>query len=62
MTADTTQAARWRAAILAAILVAGGGGYWLGQRGSDAPASASGKAARTSVTFRLKRSVLPAHG
>ncbi len=46
MTADTTQAARWRAAILAAIRVAGGGGYWLGQRGSDAPASASGKAAR----------------
>ncbi len=30
---DATTSARWRAAILAAVLVAGGGGYWLGQRG-----------------------------
>lgn len=35
---DTTHAARWRAGILAATLLAGGGGYWLGQRG-DAPAA-----------------------
>ena len=38
---DTTDAApnfaKWRAGILAATLLAGGGGYWLGQRG-DAPA------------------------
>src|SRR3546814_15188625 len=35
---DATSAARWRAAILAAVLIAGGGGYWLGQRGdSHAP-------------------------
>ncbi len=38
---DTTYAApnfaKWRAGILAATLIAGGGGYWLGQRG-DAPA------------------------
>ncbi len=38
---DTTYAApnfaKWRAGILAATLLAGGGGYWLGQRG-DAPA------------------------
>ena len=32
---DATTAARWRAALLAAVLVAGGGGYWLGQRGTD---------------------------
>jgi Cu(I)/Ag(I) efflux system membrane fusion protein len=35
---NTTHAARWRAGILAATLLAGGGGYWLGQRG-DAPAA-----------------------
>ena len=35
---DTTHAARWSAGILAATLLAGGGGYWLGQRG-DAPAA-----------------------
>ncbi|GGJ56158.1 efflux transporter periplasmic adaptor subunit [Sphingopyxis bauzanensis] len=36
---DATTAARWRAAILAAVLVAGGGGYWLGQRGTNEMAS-----------------------
>ena len=36
---DATSAARWRAGIMAAVLIAGGGGYWLGQRGdSQAPA------------------------
>ena len=39
---DTTHAApnfaKWRAGILAATLIAGGGGYYLGQRG-DAPAA-----------------------
>ncbi|WP_439569630.1 efflux RND transporter periplasmic adaptor subunit [Sphingopyxis sp.] len=35
---DATTKARWRAAILAAVLVTGGGGYWLGQRGGDATA------------------------
>lgn len=38
MTDATHYAARWRAGILAATLLAGGGGYWLGQRG-DAPAA-----------------------
>ena len=39
---DATSAARWRAGILAAVLIAGGGGYWLGQRGdSEAPAEAT---------------------
>jgi len=32
---DATTEARWRAGILAAVLLAGGGGYWLGQRGGD---------------------------
>jgi Cu(I)/Ag(I) efflux system membrane fusion protein len=32
---EATTAARWRAGILAAVLVAGGGGYWLGQRGGE---------------------------
>ncbi|ALJ15559.1 Cu(I)/Ag(I) efflux system membrane fusion protein [Sphingopyxis italica] len=39
---DATSAARWRAGILAAVLIAGGGGYWLGQRGDgQAPAEAT---------------------
>ena len=37
MSMDATTAARWRAGLLAAVLIAGGGGYWLGQRG-NAPA------------------------
>ncbi len=42
MTIDATTAARWRAGLLAAVLVAGGGGYWLGQsRGSGASTAAS---------------------
>lgn len=41
MTTEATRAARWRAAVLGATLVAGVGGYWLGQRGSDAPVSAT---------------------
>jgi len=41
---DATTAARWRAAILAAVLVAGGGGYWLGQRGADEMASGAASA------------------
>ena len=35
MSMDGATAARWRAGILAAVLVAGVGGYWLGQRGND---------------------------
>lgn len=40
---DTMHAARWRAGIMAAALIAGGGGYWLGQRGTStaAPGAAS---------------------
>ena len=47
MSMDATTAARWRAGIFAAVLVAGGGGYWFGQRGSDevvpTAASANGR-------------------
>lgn len=47
MSIDATTAARWRAAILAAALIAGGGGYWLGQRGGleteAGPTSADGR-------------------
>lgn len=44
---DATSAARWRAGILAAVLVAGGGGYWLGLSGqSDAPTEATGSGGR----------------
>ena len=35
MTTEAIKAARWRAAVLGATLVAGVGGYWLGQRGDD---------------------------
>ena len=43
MNMEVSTAARWRAGILAAVLIAGGGGYWLGQRGNGeaAPATAS---------------------
>ncbi len=34
MTLTMTQAARWRAGVMAAALIAGGGGYWLGARGA----------------------------
>lgn len=36
MTSETSHAARWRAALLVTLIVAGGGGYWLGNRGADA--------------------------
>lgn len=41
---DISTAARWRAGILAAVLIAGGGGYWLGHRGDNGSGTASGKA------------------
>lgn len=47
MTDGTQNAARWRAALLAGVLIAGGGGYWLGTRhdagGSGSSASAEGR-------------------
>ncbi|RXR25542.1 efflux RND transporter periplasmic adaptor subunit [Sphingobium fluviale] len=50
MTDATQSAARWRAGILAATLVAGGGGYYLGQRG-DVPATASTSAEGRKVLY-----------
>ncbi len=46
MSLDVTTAARWRAGILATLLIAGGGGYWLGQRGGPATEAGSGPSAR----------------
>ena len=44
MTEATQQAARWRAGIMAAALIAGAGGYYLGQRGSEnSTSSAAGE-------------------
>ncbi|MFM5953168.1 MAG: efflux RND transporter periplasmic adaptor subunit [Novosphingobium sp.] len=47
MSMDATTAARWRAGLMAAVLIAGSGGYWLGQRGGTeteaGPASADGR-------------------
>lgn len=51
MSMDATNAARWRAGLLAAVLIAGGGGYWLGQRGS-------GDAALTAATSADGRKIL----
>ena len=46
MSTDVTPAARWRAGILAAALIAGGGGYWLGTRGEPASEGDSGQPGR----------------
>ena len=45
MTWHAKQAARWGAGVLAIALVAGGGGYWIGQRGLTT-AAGSAQAAR----------------
>ena len=41
MTDATNNAARWRAGLLAMTFIAGGGGYYLGQRGDDTVPAAS---------------------
>ena len=46
MSMDVTTAARWRAGILATVLIAGGGGYWLGQSGGSASEAGSGQPGR----------------
>ena len=43
MTIDTKSAARWRAGLLAIAFVAGGAGYWLGQRGGAASEASSAR-------------------
>lgn len=46
MTWHAKQAARWGAGVLAVALVAGGGGYWIGQHGGPASEVESAQAAR----------------
>ncbi len=43
MTLTTRQAARWRAGVMAAALIAGSGGYWLGGRGTGAATTPTAK-------------------
>ena len=52
MSMDRANAARWRAGILAAVLIAGGGGYWLGQRGNgDAAPEAASEGGRKALYY-----------
>ncbi|PKB14926.1 Cu(I)/Ag(I) efflux system membrane fusion protein [Novosphingobium kunmingense] len=46
MSMDATTAVRWRAGLMAAVLIAGGGGYWLGQRGGSGTETGSGQTER----------------
>jgi len=46
MSMDATTAARWRAGLMAAVLIAGGGGYWLGQSGGAGGETAEGAGER----------------
>ena len=46
MNMGVTTATRWRAGILAAVLVAAGGAYWLGQRGGPTAEAGSGQSGR----------------
>ncbi|MFM5916624.1 MAG: efflux RND transporter periplasmic adaptor subunit [Novosphingobium sp.] len=46
MSMDATTAARWRAGLMAAVLIAGGGGYWLGQRGGSGTETGSSQTER----------------
>lgn len=41
MTIDAKTAVRWRASLIAAVLIAGGTGFWLGRPGSDEPATSA---------------------
>lgn len=46
-----TTSARWRAAILGTLIVGGGGGYWLGQRGTPAASEDAAKPATQKVLY-----------
>lgn len=46
MSMDETTVARWRAGLMAAVLIAGGGGYWLGQSGGLGTETGSGQTER----------------
>lgn len=51
MTLTSTQTARWRAGILAAVLIAGGGGYWFGGRSDDAENAGASKAPTRKILY-----------
>jgi len=51
MTKGTQNAARWRAALLAAVLIAGGGGYWLGTRQATGSIAATSSADGRKVLY-----------
>ena len=51
MTRIVTQGARWRAALLGTVIVAGSGGYWLGQRGAPAPAQSAPKSEARKILY-----------
>ena len=51
MTLTFTQSTRWRAALLGTVLAAGGGGYWLGQRGDPAPAPTETKSEARKILY-----------
>ena len=51
MTRIVTQGARWRAALLGTVIVAGSGGYWLGQRGVPAPAQSAPKSEARKILY-----------
>jgi len=46
MSIEVPMTIRWRAAIMVALLVAGGGGYWLGHRGGPSTADDPGQSQR----------------
>lgn len=46
MSIDATTAARWRAGLMAAVLIAGGSGYWLGQSGGSGNETGPGHTGR----------------
>lgn len=51
MMIEATTAARWRAGIVVAVLIAGGGGYWLGQRGNGEASVATSAAGGREILY-----------
>ena len=51
MTTEAIRAARWRAAVLGATLVAGVGGYWLGRTGDDGASSGAAQGEGRKVLY-----------
>ena len=57
MTLSSIQETRWRALILVAVILAGGGGYWLGTRGSDGSVQEQASQGRSRNTLLLRSDV-----